>query len=450
LQNTILAPAITLALCVAPDIALAGWTAIGPPGSGDVRAIAMDGNRVLYAAVDGAGVFETADGGQTWLAINTGLRNLAVRALVASPLASGRLFVGTLGGGVFRRDGGSWSAVNSGLANLSVTSLAQDVFGLALYAGTQDGGVFKSNDAGATWNAVNNGLNDVRVLFLAVGPSPSAEVFASTATDLYRSTDGGGHWVVTRAVVSSVTTVTFYLGEVGLGASPPAIYTEATGCSPLPCIPGAPPPQFPSPAPLTGAKSVDGGNTWSTYPGFGSELFAVDSFPPFAVYGASRAVFQSLDGGATWRQLESLPIGAGSTRTLALLSGPPSALLVGTSSGGVQLYGSCLPAPEALCLTGGRFRATLSWRDSSGSLQPGEASPLVGSSGAFWFFDPSNLEIVLKVLDGRSVNGHWWVFIGALSNVEYTITVTDTQTGAVRTYFNPQGQLASVADTSAF
>ena len=39
---------------------------------------------------------------------------------------------------------------------------------------------------------------------------------------------------------------------------------------------------------------------------------------------------------------------------------------------------------------------------------------------------------------------------GALTNVEYTIAVTDTETGAVKTYFNPQGQLASVADTGAF
>jgi hypothetical protein len=56
----------------------------------------------------------------------------------------------------------------------------------------------------------------------------------------------------------------------------------------------------------------------------------------------------------------------------------------------------------------------------------------------------------VKVVDGRAVNGKWWVFYGALSNVEYTVTVTDTQTGAVKTYFNPQGQLASFADTTAF
>jgi hypothetical protein len=48
------------------------------------------------------------------------------------------------------------------------------------------------------------------------------------------------------------------------------------------------------------------------------------------------------------------------------------------------------------------------------------------------------------------VDGHFWVFYGSLTNVEFTLTVTDTQTGAIKTYFNPQGQLASVADTSAF
>ena len=57
---------------------------------------------------------------------------------------------------------------------------------------------------------------------------------------------------------------------------------------------------------------------------------------------------------------------------------------------------------------------------------------------------------MIKVLDARSINGRFWVFYGALSDVQYTITVTDTESGAVRTYENPQGRLASVADTSAF
>ena len=56
----------------------------------------------------------------------------------------------------------------------------------------------------------------------------------------------------------------------------------------------------------------------------------------------------------------------------------------------------------------------------------------------------------MKVLDGRGINNHFWVFYGALSNVQYTITVYDTTTGTSKNYTNPSGQLASVADTSAF
>ncbi len=50
----------------------------------------------------------------------------------------------------------------------------------------------------------------------------------------------------------------------------------------------------------------------------------------------------------------------------------------------------------------------------------------------------------------QTASGKFWVFYGALSNVEYTLTVTDTQTGAVKTYKNLSGQFASVADTEAF
>ena len=54
------------------------------------------------------------------------------------------------------------------------------------------------------------------------------------------------------------------------------------------------------------------------------------------------------------------------------------------------------------------------------------------------------------MLDGRPVNGKFWLFYGALSDVEYTLTVTDTMTGRVKEYHNPHGRLASVADTAAF
>jgi len=111
----------------------------------------------------------------------------------------------------------------------------------------------------------------------------------------------------------------------------------------------------------------------------------------------------------------------------------------------------CIPNPATLCLNGGRFRAQVTWRAQNiGQSGNGTGVSLSGDTGYFWFFSSSNVELVVKVLDGRAFNNKFWVFFGALSDVEYTLIVTDTVSGAVKTYFNPQGRLASIADTSAF
>jgi hypothetical protein len=104
----------------------------------------------------------------------------------------------------------------------------------------------------------------------------------------------------------------------------------------------------------------------------------------------------------------------------------------------------------ALPLLGGRFEVRVEFRDRFGGEGPGRPVALTDDTGAFWFFEPDNLELMVKVLDGRPVNGRFWVFFGALSNVAYTVRVTDTFTQTERTYDNPQGTLASRADTAAF
>jgi ELWxxDGT repeat protein len=110
----------------------------------------------------------------------------------------------------------------------------------------------------------------------------------------------------------------------------------------------------------------------------------------------------------------------------------------------------CQPTDERLCLGDGRFQVEADWRDFQGNSGQGHAVSLTGDTGYFWFFDAANVEVVLKVLDGRGLNGHHWAFYGALSNVEYSLTITDVQTGAVRRYVNPAGRLGSVGDTNAF
>lgn len=113
--------------------------------------------------------------------------------------------------------------------------------------------------------------------------------------------------------------------------------------------------------------------------------------------------------------------------------------------------GGCQASPSALCLGNGRFSATASWRKLDGTTGQGAAVPITADTGYFWFFSPENIEVVTKVLNGCSVNDRYWVFAGGLTNVEVTLSVTDTQTGEIRTYTNPLGTpFQPLQDTSAF
>lgn len=104
-----------------------------------------------------------------------------------------------------------------------------------------------------------------------------------------------------------------------------------------------------------------------------------------------------------------------------------------------------------LFLTQERFRVDVTFQVPDGTLGTGEPTKLTSDSGYFTFFDPSNVEIVAKVLDACTVNGKFWVFLAGLTDLGVTITVTDTTNGSVRTYENPPSTVfRSVLDIEAF
>jgi hypothetical protein len=111
---------------------------------------------------------------------------------------------------------------------------------------------------------------------------------------------------------------------------------------------------------------------------------------------------------------------------------------------------SCTADAAALCLSSGRFRVEVNFTDFSGHTGRGQAVPLTADTGYFWFFNEANVELVVKALDARSVNGNYWVFFGALSSVAYEVVVLDTATGESKRYRNPSGRFASTGDTAAF
>ena len=112
--------------------------------------------------------------------------------------------------------------------------------------------------------------------------------------------------------------------------------------------------------------------------------------------------------------------------------------------------GVCTAGATALCLGAGRFRVQARWSTGTASGQARAVSQ-AGDSGQLYFFDAGNTELTVKALDGCIVNDRFWVFVSGLTNVEVLVTVTDTQSGRVRQYFNPQGKaFAPVQDTVAF
>ena len=141
------------------------------------------------------------------------------------------------------------------------------------------------------------------------------------------------------------------------------------------------------------------------------------------------------------------------------LSNPTGGAILGTSGATLSILdddgqpGACTEDATTLCLRPDRrFRVQLQWRTAQGETGPGNVVPFgPDDSGLFSFFDPNNAEVLVKVLDGCSFNDHFWVFAAAATDVEYTLTVTDTQSNLSAAYTNELGRPApAITDTEAF
>lgn len=119
--------------------------------------------------------------------------------------------------------------------------------------------------------------------------------------------------------------------------------------------------------------------------------------------------------------------------------------------GNGALPAPCVQTSSEVCLNEDRFKVAASFRTPAAEGGGARTEELTGDTGFLWFFQPSNVEAMVKVLDGCAVNNRFWVFAGGLTNVLTVITVTDTQRPAVATYSNPQSTpFRPIQDTSAF
>ncbi|GEM_PF-2891958 len=224
---------------------------LGPESGRDVRALAVDGARVLAATRDGD-ILRSTDGGATWtvtadgddigelnksltvdptagaiayagdfsLAAKTAQDSYLIkttdggstwahlpdipggelRAYALAVTGSGRLYAGGTGtpNAAVSTDGGlTWTAIGLESPNY-VYSLAIDPAApLGLFAGTRDNGVYRTSDGGMTWAQKSQGLPSsfaYAVNALVVSRLDASTLFAGTFEGFHVTSDAAETW----------------------------------------------------------------------------------------------------------------------------------------------------------------------------------------------------------------------------------------------------------------
>lgn len=203
------------------NTSLGEWRSLGPDNfGGKAYAVAVDpqNSQNVYAAYEVGGLWGTHDGGQTWLPLFNGFRNIAFSSVRIHPHVTGMVAAGLIayGGGYFESfnkgvgialslDGGTtWK--NIGPTQDPTASVWEigfgDESGQVIYAPT-DKGLYKTTNQGKSWTKIlaygdSNGawpqfFND-RPSFAVDPVNPNVLLLAAATVGVMRSADAGSTW----------------------------------------------------------------------------------------------------------------------------------------------------------------------------------------------------------------------------------------------------------------
>jgi len=149
--------------------------------------------------------------------------------------------------------------------------------------------------------------------------------------------------------------------------------------------------------------------------------------------------YDSVNSGASWDNTQTTFAGFPPPRVLGIRLDPTPGPT------------TCTPGATTLCLNNNRFKVEATFNTTSGQIGQAQVVKLTDETGYLWFFDASNIEVVVKALNACSFNNRYWIYAAGLTDVHVVVTVTDTQTGVFKTYNNPQGHaFLPILDSSAF
>ena len=195
----------------------------------------------LWVGISSAGVFYTADGGQTWQPRNTGVRcdylpegqrypefGQCVHCLVIAPGRPNRLYQQNHCGMYRSDDGGqSWNSIEAGLpSSFGFPAVAhprdpETLFLLPLngdtagrYMPDAKAAVWRTRNAGAEWQALRQGLPQNNAFFGVLRQSMAADcldpagIYAGTNTGiLFASADEGESWTTIAQYLPPILSV---------------------------------------------------------------------------------------------------------------------------------------------------------------------------------------------------------------------------------------------------
>lgn len=308
------------------------WTPIfDEQGSYSIGCLALDPNNpeIVWVGTGenqsqrsvgyGDGVYKSVDGGRTWQ--HMGLRHSEhIAKIVIDPRDSQTVYVASQGPlwsaggerGVFKStDGGrTWQAVltiseNTGVTDLVMDPSRPDVLYAASYqrrrhtgvlvGGGPESAIYKSNDGGRSWRKLVKGLPEGELgrIALAISPQRPEVVYAHVQTAakergaFYRSEDGGETWE--RRGTAPVQTGEYYGEIVPDPRRFDRIYIMDTVVQ----------------------MTDDGGKTFSRlrWPvHVDHHALAFDPVDPLHLLsGNDGGLYESYDGGTTWRHFTNLP-----------------------------------------------------------------------------------------------------------------------------------------------
>ncbi|MBN1351431.1 T9SS type A sorting domain-containing protein [candidate division KSB1 bacterium] len=173
------------------------WQQANGPHGGTIKSLATNSGGDIFAGTE-MNIYRSTDNGASWMRLDVRSSGFKPRFFYTLAInASGHIFAGTLGDGVFRSidNGDHWTKVSTGLPDYTVVSAMEINHADHIYIGTYEG-VYRSTDNGDQWNAINNGLTQLSIKSLAINSSD--HVFVGTdegmSGSIFRSTDNGGTW----------------------------------------------------------------------------------------------------------------------------------------------------------------------------------------------------------------------------------------------------------------